>query len=81
MEVPGRHLDILNCDGKGDLVHSVFVDEEYSAITLHIDKAFKKKIILGEYVDLAKLLPREKLVTLEDEQRMETAGVCLFGCH
>ena len=58
-----------NCN-EGNLLHSVIVDEEYTAIASHVDNALRRRIILGEYVDLVRLLPKDK-VQVEEEQRME----------
>ena len=51
-------------------LHSAFVDEEYMVIGSHIEDSICKKIINHEYVDFAKLLPRDR-VGIEDDQRME----------
>ena len=53
-------------------LQSAYVDEEYLVMGSHLDEAIIKKIKNHEYVDFAKLLPRDKL-QVEDEgfQRME----------
>ena len=55
---------------KGGLYHSVVVDESYALIENHIDEATKRKIVLGEFVDLARLLPKDKVV-IQQDTRME----------
>ena len=51
-------------------VHSMFVDEDYSMMGGHVDNATRSKIINGEYVDFARLLPRDRLSD-NDDKRME----------
>ena len=48
------------------LVHSMIVDEDYLVVAAHVDAATKQKIEVGEYVDFAKLLPKDKI--LEEEE-------------
>ena len=57
-------------DETGDLVHSVIVDEEYSAIASHVDESLKRQVMRGEYVDLVRLLPQDH-VQQEEDQRLE----------
>ena len=49
--------------------HSSLVDEKYVAIGLSVDQGLKDKIWKGEYVDFARLLPRE--CNVADENRLE----------
>ena len=51
-------------------LHSAFVDEEYLVMGSHVDKTLVKKIHNHEYVDFARLLPRDR-VSLQEDQRME----------
>ena len=51
----------------GHLLHSVIVDEEYMAIASHIDEGLRRRIILGEYIDLARLLLRDRIQGEEDQ--------------
>ena len=76
MQIPGTNLHSSMNDGKlfgvhdGNLLHSVLVDEEYTAIASHVDNHMRRKIIEGEYVDLVRLIPRDR-VSSEEDQRME----------
>ena len=74
LKIPGKNIDaFINQErenSKVNLLHSVIVDEEYTAIVSHVDEALCWKIILGEYIDLVRLLPRDR-VMVEEEQRME----------
>ena len=69
-EVPGKLQSIEKYLQRPDLFHSVLVDEDYLVVGTHVDESTKKKIILGDYVDFAKLIPRSR-VSSEDDHRME----------
>ena len=45
----------------GAFAHSLFVDEQYSVMAGHVDRQIKAKIVAGEYVDFAKLIPRDRV--------------------
>ena len=51
-------------------IQAVLIDEEYLAIGAHLDETLKKRIEMGGYVDLAKLLPRDK-ISSEEDHRLE----------
>ena len=72
MDVPGRNF--LNQEqinrNTGDLLHSVIVDEGYSAVANHLDDNIRRTIMTGGYVDFAKLLPKDR-IALEEDTRME----------
>ena len=51
--------------------HSVLVDENYLVIGGHLDKGLVEKIINNEYVDFARLLPRDRATLREEDHRME----------
>lgn len=61
-----RNLTLINQFEEGratatmPIQHSAQVDENYIVVGGHLDLALKEKIILGEYVDFARLLPRSK---------------------
>ena len=54
-----------------DMIHSVLVDEEYSAIGSHLDESVIKKIKRGEYVDFSKLLVKDRSATIDDESKLQ----------
>ena len=58
-----------------ELLLSVLVDEGYTAVSNHVDEVTKRKIILGQYVDFSKLLPRDQIKSERDSQRMEMINV------
>ena len=64
---------IVNSKEKGgqlsDLLHSVLVDEEYSAVAAHVDDITRRRIYNNEYVDFARLIPSDK--SNEEEEPME----------
>ena len=45
-------------------------DDEFFHLTCHIDSALRVKIQNGEFMDLTKLLPKNRFQTMNDEQRM-----------
>ena len=53
-----------------EMIHSVLVDEEYSAVGGHLDDGIVNKIKHGEYVDFAKLLPRDR-IAIEEDNRLQ----------
>ena len=53
-----------------DFLKTAYVDEQYMVMGSHLDENICKKIINHEYVDFAKLLPRDR-VGLEEDQCME----------
>ena len=52
------------------LLHSTLVDDDYLVLAAHVDETLKEKIKSGDYVDLSKLLPKDRLSQQED-QRMQ----------
>ena len=50
--------------------YSSMVDENYLVIGAHLHGALQNKITSNEYVDFARLIPREKSFR-EDDNRME----------
>ena len=50
--------------------HSAVVDENYLVIGTHLDQSLVDKIVNGEYVDFARLLPKDR-ITREEDHRME----------
>ena len=67
-DVPGR----LQYDSVGineeQFAHSVFVDANYLLIGSHVDESTRQKIESCQYVDLARLLPRDKVDMLDDHR-------------
>ena len=51
---------------ESDLLMSVLVDKDYTAIENHVDEITKQKITLGQYVNLAKLIPKDKIQEKRD---------------
>ena len=45
-------------------------DEDYLMVGNHIENSIKRKIIDGEYVDFARLMPKDRIM-LEEDNRME----------
>ena len=60
--------EVMSTNGKGDCYpnpSSEDVDDQFFHVTCHIEDSLRSKIEKGEYVDLEKLLPkqREKMVS------------------
>ena len=62
--------DNVDVFGEGDLLHLVMVDEEFTLIAAHLDEITKSKIGSGDYIDFARLIPKDRML-LEDDKRME----------
>ena len=48
----------------------VIVDEDYSTIGANLDENIREKIISGNYVDFAKLIPKDN-ISVEEDRRLE----------
>ena len=64
---------IFNPPGKGlyeqfSHVCAVTTDENYMHLTAHVDETIQQKIEKGEYVDLGKLIPRDRVIQEEDNR-------------
>ena len=46
------------------------MDEDYMVIGAHLDELVQKRIVSGDYVDFGRLIPRDRIISEEDE-RME----------
>ena len=47
------------------------IDQEYLSIGSHVDEGMQECIQRGKYVDFSKLLPKDRITTVEDDGRME----------
>ena len=66
--MPGKDTELLPMS----YLHSAFVDEEYLVMGSHVEEAMVKRILNHEFVDFAKLLPRDKIRGEDDDfQHME----------
>ena len=52
------------------MFHSVLVDESYSQVGKHIDSQIRRRIVEGEFIDFARLLPRDRVLA-QQESRLE----------
>ena len=75
LSTPGRRqsADFIESRFNGAMAmqHSSMVDECYISVGGNIDQGLRDKICRGEYVDFARLLPRNKLGNNPSEQKME----------
>ena len=68
-------LPQLELDTNNRFVHSAMVDENYLVLGNHVDAVTRQKIVDGEYIDFAKLLPRDHVMIAEDlGQKMEVVN-------
>ena len=64
---PGR-IQECELNLQKDYVHSTMVDDDYIVLVAHVDESLKEKIRIGDYVDLPKLLPRDRIAHQEDQR-------------
>ena len=65
MEVSGNQN--LSCD----MLHSVLIDEKYSAVALHVDEVTRDRIWQNKYVDFSRLLPNDRNDDEEEEEILQ----------
>ena len=62
---------IMDVKGKNQTIfHSALLDEDYLIVGNYVDDLTKRKIGNGEYIDFAKLMPKDR-VSLEEDTHME----------
>ena len=62
--------EVGNSRGDNRVHHPTVVDENYLIIDNYVDEGTRLKIENGEYIDFARLLPRDRL-SIEEDNRME----------
>ena len=67
---PGKVMRGQQIDLSRSFVHSAMVDENYLIVAAHVDEHTQVKIEKGQYVDLARLIPRDRLDE-EDDNTMQ----------
>ena len=50
-------------------LHSAIIDQDYESVSSHVDEVIRAKILRGEYTDLAKLLPKDRVTAIDDSDR------------
>ena len=72
-DVPGNNLNLFDYlgtgNGSGHIVAQI--DQDYQMIDAHVDKVTKKKIQALKYIDLSKLLTKNRGANCDEDQRME----------
>ena len=58
----------LGLDFKKEFVHLSMVDESYQLVGSHLDQNMQDRIIQGEYVDFSRLIPKDKILTADDNR-------------
>ena len=73
--IPGKSNELKDNKGMNyaldfnkDMVHSVVVDESYQLVASHVDSLTQEKIIKGEYVDFSKLVPKDRILAVDDHR-------------
>ena len=51
--------------------HTSMVDESYLAAAAHVDDGTREKIVAGQYINFARLLPKDRIQMLDEENRLE----------
>ena len=65
---------MFDISGKNNLneinnyIHSAMIDESYKMMGAHVDEGMRQKIQSFAYVDLARLLPRDRIIDEEDNR-------------
>ena len=49
-------------------MHTAMIDEDYIMVGSHVDEATLTKIKNSEYVDIAKLIPKDRILANEDNR-------------
>ena len=63
---PGKYANSNQKDINQLFTSSALVDESYIVVGGHLDEVMIEKISKGDYVDFAKLIPRDKIASEED---------------
>ena len=79
-DVPGKSPKNNIFDINSELVHSMMVDQNYLMVAAYVDENLRMKIVNGEYVDFARLLPHDR-VTVEEDHRMELVNCGGQACY
>ena len=66
-DVPGRCLTSSKVDEQ-KFLHSLYVDANYAMVASHVDDITRRKIENCEYVDFGKLMPRDQVMSEEDNR-------------
>ena len=69
-ETPGNNKKLLPFNLISDFVQTAIVDENYRVVGAHVDSVTRAKIVNNEYMDFAKLIPRDR-VAVEDNHRVQ----------
>ena len=65
-----RILDVPGMNLSSEFMKSALMDETFLLVASHLDQTTHEKIINGEYVDFARLIPRDRVLS-EDDNRMQ----------
>ena len=68
LQPPGMSPESNLLNYNPNRLDTVLADEDYMYLTAHIDENTQNKVQKGEFIDLAKLLPRDRIITEEDNR-------------
>ena len=66
---------------KSKFAHSLLVDESYLMVASHVDQGMRQRIERGEFVDFARLLPRNKVRYVEDNRLVPVQKGVMSYCE
>ena len=66
-EVPGTN-DLIENNLTTQFMRSALMDESFLLVASHLDSGTHEKIIKGEYVDFARLIPKDRILAEEDNR-------------
>ena len=66
-DIPGTDYSNLTTR----FMRSALMDESFLLVASHLDQTIHDKIIKGEFVDFSRLIPRDRILSSEDEGKMQ----------
>ena len=63
---PAQPLNLQSVDIPFEFVAKI--DQDYLMIGGHVDEAMRTKIVRGDYIDFSKLIPKDRILTEEDDR-------------
>ena len=70
-QTPGKEISPLSSFDMLKLqLHTAIIDEDYETVAGHLDENIQQKIVNGEYVDFARLIPKDRINSMQDENRL-----------
>ena len=71
-DVPGNEIDEFESTNfTTQFMRSAMMDENFLLVASHVDQMTQEKIVKGEFVDFGRLIPKDRILTSEDENKMQ----------